>query len=66
MTVPLARSWGSTCLARFTGIAKPIPTDPPLSEKMAVLMPTRLPRASTSGPPEFPGFTEASVWMKSS
>ena len=32
----------------------------------AVLTPTTRPRESTSGPPEFPGFKAASVWMKSS
>jgi hypothetical protein len=47
-------------------MAKPMPTDPPVCEKIAVLMPTSAPRTSTSGPPELPGFTEASVWMKSS
>ena len=30
-----------------------------------VLTPTTCPPMSTSGPPEFPGFTAASVWMKS-
>ena len=31
---------------------------------MSVLMPTRLPLASTSAPPELPGLIAASVWMK--
>jgi hypothetical protein len=43
-----------------------MPTEPPVCEKIAVLMPTRAPRASTSAPPELPGLTDASVWMKSS
>src|SRR6266540_264555 len=30
-----------------------------------LLMPTTSPAILTSGPPEFPGFTAASVWMKS-
>ena len=30
---------------------------------MAVLMPITSPRASTSGPPELPGFSSTSVWM---
>ncbi len=47
-------------------MAKPMPTDPPLSLKIALLIPTTSPRVLTSGPPEFPGFTAASVWMKSS
>ncbi len=46
------------------GMAKPMPTEPPDREKIAVLIPTTAPRLFTSGPPEFPGFTEASVWMK--
>src|SRR5205807_337056 len=33
-------------------------------EKIAVLMPIRLPAASTSAPPELPGLIAASVWMK--
>ena len=50
----------------FTGIAKPIPTEPPVCEKIALLIPISAPRTSTSGPPELPGLIEASVWMKSS
>jgi hypothetical protein len=30
---------------------------------IAVLMPTTSPAAVTSGPPEFPGLSAASVWM---
>jgi hypothetical protein len=43
-----------------------MPSEPPvaLREKIAVLMPTRLPAASMSAPPELPGLIEASVWMK--
>ena len=41
-----------------------MPRLPPLREKMAVLMPTRWPAASTSAPPELPGLMAASVWMK--
>ena len=33
---------------------------------MAVFTPMTCPWASTSGPPEFPGFSAASVWMTSS
>ena len=50
-----------TCLAKFTGMAKPIPIDPPLLEKIAVLIPIRLPRVSINAPPEFPGLIAASV-----
>ena len=46
------------------GIAKPIPTEPPVREKIAVLMPIRFPLASTSAPPELPTLIDASVWMK--
>src|SRR5215217_5984546 len=41
-------------------MAKPIPWAPPM---IAVLIPTTLPEASASGPPELPGFIAASVWM---
>ena len=37
---------------------------PLLSAAMAVLMPTTLPSASSSGPPELPGLIAASVWMR--
>ena len=53
-----------TSLAVLTGIAKPMPRLPPVREKIAVLMPSRLPLASTSAPPELPGLMAASVWMK--
>jgi hypothetical protein len=33
---------------------------------MAVLMPTTSPAEDTSGPPELPGLSAASVWMTSS
>ena len=46
------------------GIAKPMPIEPPLWEKIAVLMPMTSPRRFKSGPPELPGLIEASVWMK--
>ncbi|MNV91851.1 hypothetical protein D3C71_1863930 [compost metagenome] len=55
-----------TSIASFTGIANPMPWEPPDLEKIAVLMPVRLPMASTSAPPELPGLIAASVWMKSS
>jgi hypothetical protein len=46
------------------GMAKPMPMDPPLWEKIAVLMPMTSPLRFKSGPPELPGLMEASVWMK--
>ena len=45
-------------------MAKPMPIEPPLREKIAVLMPTSCPFMSTSAPPELPGLMAASVWMK--
>ena len=39
VTLPESASWVTTFLARLMGMAKPIPTDPPLWEKIAVLMP---------------------------
>jgi hypothetical protein len=46
-----------------TGIANPMPAFDPEGEMMAVLTPTTLPLESSSGPPEFPGLTAASVWI---
>ena len=43
------------------GIANPIPL---LLLAIAVLMPTTLPSASSSGPPELPGLIAASVWIR--
>ena len=64
MTLPCLMICSSTICAVDTGMAKPMPSEPPVREKMAVLMPTRLPPASTSAPPELPGLIAASVWMK--
>ena len=66
VTSPSLMICSSTLLASDTGIAKPMPCEPPLCENIALLMPTRLPPLSTSAPPELPGLTAASVWMKSS
>ncbi len=66
VTSPSRMICSSTVRASETGIAKPMPCEPPLCEKMALLTPIRLPAESTSAPPELPGFTAASVWMKSS
>ncbi len=46
------------------GIAKPMPIEPPLREKIAVLTPASLPSSVISAPPELPGLIAASVWMK--
>jgi hypothetical protein len=53
-------------LARFDGTAKPMPTDPPVGEKIAVFTPTTSPCMLNIGPPELPRLIDASVWMKSS
>ena len=60
-TSPLSINWASTALTMLAGMAKPMPTLPPVGAKMAVLMPTRSPRKSTSAPPELPGLIGASV-----
>ncbi len=51
-------------MTRLTGIAKPMPIEPPPRVKIAVLMPTSRPSRVTSAPPELPGLIAASVWMK--
>ncbi len=48
-------------MIRLIGMANPIE---PLRAAI-VLTPTTFPPMSTRGPPELPGFTAASVWMKS-
>ena len=60
---PLAAAC-SVLRTRLVGMAKPMPTEPPDCEKIAVLMPTSVPSRSTSAPPELPGLIAASVWMK--
>src|SRR2546428_454771 len=59
-TRPSRMSWPAPHCAVLEGMAKQIPCDPMIT---AVLTPTTCPRKSTSGPPEFPGFSAASVWM---
>ena len=55
-----------TFLAVLEGTEKPMPTEPPDGEKMAVLMPITSPLRLNSGPPELPLLMAASVWIKSS
>ena len=43
------------------GMANPIPIEPPLREKIAVLIPMSLPSSVIKAPPEFPGLMAASV-----
>jgi predicted MFS family arabinose efflux permease len=65
-TAPLSTRLFMMKLARLTGIANPMPMFPRDGERIALLMPTSRPRASTRAPPEFPMLMAASVWMKSS
>src|SRR2546425_2700514 len=61
--LPWRMSWPVTTFAVLMPTAKQIPWAGRIT---AVLTPTTRPRASTSGPPEFPGFSAASVWITSS
>ena len=47
--------------ANSAGMAKPMPTEPPDSEKMAVFTPTTRPNTSKVGPPELPRLMGASI-----
>ncbi|GJD81426.1 hypothetical protein NBEOAGPD_4674 [Methylobacterium gregans] len=62
-TSPNSRSWSMTGLAEAEGTAKPMPTEPPVGERIAVLMPMTSPFMLNSGPPELPLLMAASVWM---
>ena len=63
VTWPLSLSCAMTPLAVAAGISKPMPTEPPEGEKMAVLTPITLPCVSKVGPPELPRLIGASIWM---
>jgi hypothetical protein len=52
-----------TGTAVAAGTAKPIPTEPPVGDRMAVLMPITSPFMLNNGPPELPLLMDASVWM---
>ncbi len=60
---PNSRSWSITGTAVEAGTAKPMPTEPPVGDRIAVLMPMTSPFMLNSGPPELPLLIEASVWM---
>jgi hypothetical protein len=45
----------------FDGIANPTPAYTPVLENIAVFIPITCPWVLSKGPPEFPGFTAASV-----
>ena len=51
-----------TGMAVEAGTAKPMPTDPPVGDRMA-LIPITSPFMLNSGPPELPLLIDASVWM---
>ena len=65
-TRPVFARSSMTCRAWRAGMAKPIPTLPPLGVKMAVFTPTTRPSVSKRGPPEFPRLMGASICRKSS
>ena len=49
------------------GMAKPMPADCSAPfDAIMVVIPITSPREFSSGPPELPGFTDASVWIASS
>ena len=45
------------------GMAKPMPTEPPEGDRIAVFIPITLPSWVNSGPPELPWLIGASIWM---
>jgi hypothetical protein len=47
------------------GIANPTPSAFPELERIWALIPITRPRASSSGPPEFPWLIGASIWIAS-
>ena len=69
MTLPVRMIWSATDLAKFDGMANPMPILPDWERsadgKLAIeeLMPTSSPLALTSAPPELPGLIAALVWM---
>jgi hypothetical protein len=62
-TRPLLMSSGTTRFTVSTGTANPMRALEPDGDVIAVVTPISRPAESSSGPPEFPGFTAASVWM---
>ena len=64
-TRPYVRIWSTKPRTVSMGMANPTPELAPLpvGSAMAVLMPTRRPRESSSTPPELPGLMAASVWI---
>ena len=63
-TLPCFCSWSSTCIAMSIGTANARPWKPPEWLKICEFTPMTSPFRLNSGPPELPGLTAASVWMK--
>ena len=66
VTVPSSDKSATTSRTTSEGTAKPIPTDPPPGDRIAVFTPITSPSLLNSGPPELPRLIAASVWMNSS
>jgi hypothetical protein len=60
---PKRWSWSMTLAATREDIAKPMPMEPPLGDRIAVFTPITSPSRLNSGPPELPRLIAASVWM---
>ena len=64
VTLPFSFRLSMMLSADDAGMAKPMPTEPPEGEKIAVLMPTTSPSRLKAGPPELPRLMAASICMK--
>ena len=64
LTSPCLTSDSLMVIIILVGMAKPMPTLPPLGARIAVFMPINSPRRLTRAPPELPGLIDASVWIK--
>ena len=60
---PNSRSWSTTPVTTSEDIAKPMPIEPPVGDRIAVFTPITSPSMLNSGPPELPRLMAASVWM---
>ena len=63
---PLSRRSATIRVAISLGTAKPMPTDPPVGDTMAVFTAITSPSRLKVGPPELPGLIGASICRKSS
>ena len=64
-TFPYLINCGTMRSTVSTGTAKPIPALWPVELTIWVFTPIIRPAESRSGPPEFPGLIDASVWITS-